>query len=93
MVYALLEINVELLNQVKAILYRVLGIDETRQVLLNNTLLLGAIPEFDSMAVVTIITTLEEQFGFTVDDDEIDASVFETVDTLVAFVERKLNAI
>ncbi|MCQ8128760.1 acyl carrier protein [Methylomonas rivi] len=83
----------ELLNQVKAILYRVLGIDETRQVLLNNTLLLGAIPEFDSMAVVTIITTLEEQFGFTVDDDEIDASVFETVDTLVAFVERKLNAI
>jgi len=93
MVYALLEINVELLNQVKAILYRVLGIDETRHVLLNNTLLLGAIPEFDSMAVVTIITTLEEQFGFTVDDDEIDASVFETVDTLVAFVERKLNAI
>ncbi|MBS4052350.1 MAG: acyl carrier protein [Methylomonas sp.] len=83
----------ELLNQVKAILYRVLGIDETRHVLLNNTLLLGAIPEFDSMAVVTIITTLEEQFGFTVDDDEIDASVFETVDTLVAFVERKLNAI
>jgi len=55
-----------------------------------DTPLLGAIPEFDSMAVVSIITALEDQFGFAVDDDEIDASVFETVGTLVAFVEGKL---
>jgi acyl carrier protein len=33
---------------------------------------------------------LEEHFGFVVDDDEIDASVFETVGSLVAFVEGKL---
>lgn len=57
-----------------------------------DTTLLGAIPEFDSMAVVTIITALEDQFGFTVDDDEIDASIFETVGSLVAFVEGKLQA-
>jgi len=55
-----------------------------------DTPLLGAIPEFDSMAVVSIITALEDRFGFAVDDDEIDASVFETVGTLVAFVEGKL---
>jgi acyl carrier protein len=53
--------------------------------------LLGAIPELDSMAVVGIITTLEEQFGFTVYDDEISAENFETVQTLVDFVERKLD--
>lgn len=58
--------------------------------LASDTPLLGAIPEFDSMAVVSIITALEDQFGFAVDDDEIDASVFETVGTLVAFVEGKL---
>lgn len=51
--------------------------------------LLGAIPEFDSMAVVNLITALEERFGFTVDDDEVDASIFETVGSLVAFVEGK----
>lgn len=55
-----------------------------------ETPLLGAIPEFDSMAVVSIITGLEERLGIAVDDDEIDASVFETVGSLVAFVERKL---
>lgn len=82
----------ELLNQVNAILYRVLGIDESRQTFLPNSLLLGTIPEFDSMAVVTVITSLEDQFGFVVDDDEIDASVFETVGTLVAFVEEKLKS-
>lgn len=42
------------------------------------------------MAVVSIITALEDSFGFAVDDDEIDASVFETVGTLVVFVEGKL---
>jgi acyl carrier protein len=57
----------------------------------SSTPLLGAVPEFDSMAVVGIITTLEERFGFVVDDDEIDGGTFETVGTLVAFVDRKLQ--
>ena len=54
--------------------------------------LLGAVPELDSMAVVTVITTLEERFGFTVADDEIDGSIFATVGSLVEFVESKLAA-
>jgi acyl carrier protein len=56
-----------------------------------DTHLLGAIPEFDSMAVVSILTALEEHYGFLVEDDEIDADVFETVGTLVKLVEQKLN--
>ncbi|WP_150048850.1 MULTISPECIES: acyl carrier protein [Methylomonas] len=58
----------------------------------KDTPLLGAIPEFDSMAVVSIITALEDRFGFVVDDDEINASVFETLGTLVDFVDTKLQA-
>ena len=54
--------------------------------------LLGAIPELDSMAVLTVLTTLEERFGFTVADDEIDGSTFETVGSLTAFVKAKLDA-
>ncbi len=54
--------------------------------------LLGAIPELDSMAVVAVITTLEERFGFAVADDEIDGSTFATVGSLVAFVKLKLGA-
>lgn len=53
--------------------------------------LLGTLPELDSMAVVGIITALEERFEFSVHDDEISADNFETLGSLVAFVERKLN--
>ncbi|MDH5694616.1 MAG: phosphopantetheine-binding protein, partial [Gammaproteobacteria bacterium] len=55
-----------------------------------DTALLGGIPEFDSMAVVSVITAIEEQYGFVVDDDEIDAEAFETVGALVSFVDGKL---
>ena len=54
--------------------------------------LLGAIPELDSMAVVTLITTLEERFGFTIADDEIDGATFATVGSLTNFVQAKLDA-
>jgi acyl carrier protein len=54
-----------------------------------GTRLLGSIPELDSMAVVSIITALEERFGFVVHDDEISADTFETVASLTAFVDSK----
>ena len=58
----------------------------------RNTHLLGAIPELDSMAVVSLITSMEEQFGMVVDDDDIDGSTFATVGSLVDFVSAKLAA-
>ena len=52
--------------------------------------LLGAIPELDSIAVVNLITALEEHFGITVADDEIGAAAFETLASLTQFVEHKM---
>lgn len=57
-----------------------------------ETPLLGALPELDSMAVVALITSLEERFFIVVDDDEIDGAVFATLGTLVDFVRDKLAA-
>jgi acyl carrier protein len=57
-----------------------------------STPLLGAIPELDSMAVVSLLTSLEERFGFTIEDDEVDGKIFATVGSLVAFVDSKLQA-
>jgi len=54
-----------------------------------STPLLGSVPELDSMGVVTILTALEDQYGFSADDDEIDASTFATVGSLLRFVETK----
>lgn len=69
------------------ILNSVLQINKTYQA---DTALLGAIAEFDSMAVLAVITTLEDQLGIAVDDDEISAEVFETFGALLSFVEGKL---
>jgi acyl carrier protein len=57
-----------------------------------DTPLLGALPELDSMAVVTVITAIEENFGFVVEDDEISAETFATFGTLVCFVQDKSTA-
>lgn len=55
-----------------------------------DTPLLGALPELDSMAVITVITSLEERFDIIVEDDELVAEVFEDVASLVRFVQGKL---
>ncbi len=55
----------------------------------RQTALLGALPELDSMAVVGLITALEEQFGLVIDDDEINGALFANVGALVDFVSQK----
>ncbi len=78
------------LNEVKSILADVLQLDVPAEQLNNDTQLLGGLPEFDSMAVVNVITALEENYDFMVDDDEISAETFETIDSLVNFVNEKI---
>ena len=79
-------------KEVLRILDEVLSLNGRAAAFTPQTPLLGAIPELDSMAVVTLITTLEEQFGLTVDDDDIDGATFETVGSLTEFVSGKLAA-
>lgn len=55
----------------------------------ENTPLLGSIPEFDSMAVVSVITAIEDNYGFIVEDDEVSADLFETVGNLHNFIVQK----
>lgn len=56
-----------------------------------TTPLLGSIPEFDSMAVVTVLTMIEEEFDIEIDDDEVSASIFDTVGSLADFVSGKVD--
>ncbi len=53
----------------------------------GQTALLGAMPEFDSIGVIMILTALEEKFALSVADDEVDATIFETINSLARFVE------
>lgn len=79
-------------QEVLRVLDEVLSLNGRSAGFSRDTPLLGAIPELDSMAVVTLITTLEEQFGLVVDDDDIDGSTFATVGSLADFVNGKLVA-
>jgi acyl carrier protein len=79
-------------DQVKAVLRDALQLGPRADRLTRATQLLGSLPELDSMAVVTVITALEERFGITVEDDEISAETFATVGALADFVESKLSA-
>ena len=80
------------LDQVKTLLDNVLQLNGRAAAWNADTPLLGNVPEFDSMAVVGVVTALEDDFGLSIADDEIDADVFATVGTLTSFVEQKLPA-
>lgn len=79
------------MQAVKDLLSQTLQLGPRADSLILDSPLLGAMPELDSMAVVTILTAMEDHFGFSVDDDEISADTFETLGTLTAFVEQKLG--
>ncbi len=76
--------------EIKKILADALGLGERLNAMRSDTLLLGNIPELDSVAVVTIILALEKNFSISIKDDEISAKTFETLGALVNFVEKKL---
>lgn len=74
-------------TEVLHVLDEVLSLNGRALAFTRDTPLLGAIPELDSMAVVSLITALEERLGITLPDDELDGSTFASVGSLVDFVE------
>lgn len=83
-----MNVDVELKN----ILGEILSLGDRANRFTDQTQLLGSLPELDSMAVVSVITTIEERFGVVVGDDEISAQTFATFGSLREFVEQKVDA-
>ena len=79
-------------EDIKTMLADVLSLGARKSQLNESTPLLGSIPELDSMAVVNVITAMEDRFGISVEDDEISADTFATLGSLVAFVKQKLDS-
>ena len=76
--------------EIKTLLKETLQLDEVDS-WDEDTEILGAIPEFDSMAIVTILTMVEENYGIMIEDDEVSAEVFETLGSLVSFLDEKVG--
>ena len=79
-----------MVEEIKSIVGEALQLGARAQSLSEDTQLLGNLPELDSMAVVPVITALEDRYGFFVEDDEVSAETFATLGSLAQFVSDKL---
>ena len=81
----------EIDTTLRALLADVLGLAPKRIAAFDEqTELFGALPEFDSMAVATLLTGIEERFAVLIEDDDVDADDFASFGTLLAFLRRKV---
>ncbi|WP_328475743.1 acyl carrier protein [Actinoplanes sp. NBC_00393] len=85
-------LNDETVGRVKAVLVTTLGVEDRADTIDASTPLLGGLPEMDSLAVLELVEALHSELGITMDDDEINAEVFETLGSLAALVDSKLRA-
>jgi len=76
-------------DELKIILQQTLQLDDVIN-WQKHSEMLGAVPEFDSMAIVAVLTQIEENYGIFIEDDEISAETFATLGSLELFIEEKI---
>lgn len=84
-----LRLNIQ--QEILTMLDEVLGLRGRSATMAGDSRLLGAVPELDSMAVVAVLSALEERFGIVIEDDEVEGGMFETVGSLAEFVAGKVG--
>lgn len=77
------------LDGVTAVLVETLGIETRAATIDATTPLFGSMPELDSLAILDLVTGLEERFDIMIDDTDFTGDIFETVGSLSAFVDDK----
>lgn len=79
----------EVSEKIKTITYRVLRIDPTdvRITAESNLFDLG----IESLSVVELLTEVESAFDITIDTEELSEGLFTRFETMVAFVQSKIN--
>jgi acyl carrier protein len=75
------------LDEVKGLVAEALGIQDRLGSMDGSTGMLGSMPELDSLAVVVLVTAIEERFGFEIEQADFTADVLETLGTLASFVD------
>ena len=81
----------DMLIVIRRIVGDALQLGSRTEIMERDTPLVGNIPELDSMAVVSVITALEEHFCFIVDDDDDVSQAFHTLGSLTKYVEAKIH--
>lgn len=76
----------------RAILSDLLGLSAAQvAAMTDTTALFGAIPELDSMAVAGLLAEMEDRLGIHIDDEDVDAELFESFGSLLIFAKGKMT--
>ena len=79
-------------EEVRVVLAQTLQLGDRANDFTDATLLLGNLPELDSMMIATLLAAIEEHFDILIEDDEISAETFESFGSLRSYIETKLAA-
>lgn len=80
--------NIE--SRIRAFIGEHFGVADAGAIDAEHSLLDAGI--LDSMGVLSLVTWLEQEFGFLIDDDDVLPENLDGIARLVAFVERKRAA-
>ncbi len=83
----------EITQQLKKIITNDLDVNVNQESLVDDVCLLEGGIGLDSIAVMELISILEQTFGFTFSDDDLNMEAFQTLTTLSEFVSQKVSAI
>jgi acyl carrier protein len=78
---------VEALDLAKKILVTNLQLDKVQ--LTADTEILGNFPQFNSLTIVGVIGSIEDELDCVIDDEEITTDIFTTVGDLAEFIESR----
>ena len=80
------------LDGLVSLLRETLQIGAKADTLTEQSRLFGALPEFDSVAIISVVMAIEQEYGIEIPDRELSADVFETLGSLRQFISRKIDS-
>ena len=80
-----------IMNQLKEIIVNKLDINVDYEDIDENASLYEDGLGLDSIAIVDLIVSIEKKFSITIDDDELNADMFKSLNTLVDFIRTKIK--
>ena len=78
--------------RVKALVMQVLQVDLDPGEIADDEPLFGDGLDADSMVALELVSAIEQEFGIAVTDEELRVELFESLQTLVEYVEGKVGA-
>ena len=81
----------DILEKVLPLLAEVGGLPEPYDAANESASLLGHGVRLDSIAILRLVSAIEEKLGLTIDESELDRSDFRTIGTVIDFIEKRIS--